>query len=351
MVMRGFACDGADLIAERWSLEKFQKIVEWGFDTILVTFWWGKLERQDGTYQTTRIDRIKSQVDLALEAHLNVILSMRVCYEPSGDPSYRTDWTNRLPTHDYVNTNSVGRDRYAKFLRMIAEEFPNCKYCLWHFPYHKQSVDAETKRLFYDVTMPSLINAIREVNNNEIVFVPIYQGATRNGETADYYLTAEPLTDPNIIYALSHMIPWTVVNGEWDKDENKMVTAFAGVKHWTETYGLPMMSIEYAPLSWNGKPLTQTRLDCLKSSLDKMDDYQVGFAYWRLWLLKRQSANVLSDLANFEANPNILKVLQGYEVVVPEQEDTRFLLPLFLLFVFFGIVLMSGSTSGKGVFE
>jgi len=348
MVNRGFDCAGEDFISERWTLDKFQKVIDWGFNTIVVLFWWGKLEREDGTYQTEKIAKIKRQIALAEQVGLNVIVSLRVCWDDAGNPSWASDWSNGKPFHDYVNMTEQGRSRYAKFLAMIAQEFPNCQYCLWHFPYHRQAINDERKRLFTDVTIPSLIDAVREVNENSIIFVPIYQGATLNGETSDYYLTAEPLPYSNIIYGLGHMIPWSVVNGEWDRDEARMVRAFEGVKHWTETYGLPMLSVEYAPLSWNGIPLTESRLNCLKSSIDKMDDYQVGFLCHRISLYRRSGDNVLSDIPSFAINESISNVLKSYEVVVPPQpptEDNRFLLLLFLSFVVFGLVLMSGYSS------
>jgi hypothetical protein len=238
---------------------------------------------------------------LAQAEGLNIVLSGRVQHEP-GDVSW-DGWS----THDYVNLQEEGLNRYAKFWEMMVQRFPDCMYCLWHFPYHEQSVDSGRRNRFYDVTFPALLSAVRKHSNNKVIFVPIRQ-------SADYYLTASPIDDYNIIYGLGHMITWNVADsGNWDYDYSGMDTAFSGIRRWTETFKLPMMSVEYAPLRWvRGEPIHQSRLDCLEESLKRMEMYRVGWMYWRISLSQHGGDNILANLENFEPNTSILSILQSY---------------------------------------
>ncbi|MCK4424680.1 hypothetical protein KAU93_03265, partial [Candidatus Bathyarchaeota archaeon] len=155
---------------------------------------------------------------------------------------------------------------------------------------------------------------VRKHSNNTIVFVPIHQGATKNGETADYYLTADPIDDDNIIYGLGHMMPWNVVDyGAWNYDIERLDTAFAGVKRWTETFKLPMMSVEYTPLAWvRGESIKESRLACLSEILSRMSLYNVGWTYWRLSLAQKRGDNILASIENFAPNTSILTLLQRF---------------------------------------
>jgi hypothetical protein len=312
-IHRGFACSGDDLIKEKYTSEYFRRIKQWGFNTLLVEIWWTRdvepYADQPFVYNERKLQALKRSVNLAQAEGLNIILSGRVQHE-LGDVSW-DGWS----THDYVNLQEGGLNRYAKFWEMMVQRFPNCMYCLWHFPYHEQSADSMRRDRFYTVTFPTLLSAVRKHSNNKVVFVPIHQGATRNGETADYYLTASPIDDDNIIYGLGHMMPWSVVDGgNWDYDYSRMDTAFSGIKRWTETFKLPMMSVEYSPIRWvRGEPIDKSRLDCLQESLKRMNIYNVGWMYWRLSLTQTWGDNIIEDINDFEPNTSILTILQKWK--------------------------------------
>mgnify|MGYP003681892213 CR=1 FL=1 len=310
-VYYGFTCGGDDFIYERYRSEDFRKIKQWGFNCLMVTIWWSEYIEQDkdsvGVYNEQNLQSLRRSVDLALSEGLKVIISGRVCYNPSTEVGW-DGWA----THDYVNLQDEGLNRYAKFWEMMVQRFPDCMYCLWHFPYHKQGVSEEARNRYYTITIPTLLNAVRKYSNNKVVFVPIHQGATKNGETADYYLTADPIDDDNIIYGLGHMMPWNVIDyGAWNYDIERLDKAFAGVKRWTETFKLPMMSVEYAPLAWvRGKSIEESRLACLSESLSRMSLYNVGWMYWRLSLAQKGGDNILANIDNFEPNTSILTPLR-----------------------------------------
>jgi hypothetical protein len=309
-VYRGFACDEASFIYGKYTREHFREIKQWGFDCVLVTFWWtGSIERNKGAvgvYSEQNLQGLRRSVDLVLNEGLKVIISGRVCYDPYTEVGW-DGWA----THDYVNMHDEGLNRYAKFWEMIVQRFPDCMYCLWHFPYHKQGASEEARNRYYTVTFPTLLNAVRKYSDNKVIFVPIHQGATRNGETSDYYLTANPIDDDNIIYGLGHMMPWNVIDyGTWNYDIERVDEAFAGVKRWTQTFKLPMMSVEYTPLAWvRGKIIEKSRLACLSEILNRMSLYNIGWMYWRLSLTQKGGDNILANIENFEPNTSILTLL------------------------------------------
>jgi hypothetical protein len=106
---------------------------------------------------------------------------------------------------------------------------------------------------------------------------------------------------------------WTVIDyksGNYDIE--RLDEAFRGIKHWTETFNLPMMSVEYAPLRWErDEPIDESRLACLNESLNRMGIYDVGWMYWRLSLGHASGDNILEDIENFEPNISILSLLQS----------------------------------------
>jgi len=307
VVYRGFAVHSYQLIYGWFRIEHFNKIRQWGFNSVLVEFWWSKdfepSKSAVGVYNEQNLRKFRSAVDLARQAGLVVIISGRVCY----DPSVTADWDG-WATHDYVNLNlSGGLTRYARFWEMMVQRFPDCIYCLWHMPYHKQGVDSTRANKYYQTTFPTLLNAVRKYSSNKVVFVPIHQGSE-----SSYYKTAMPLRDSNIIYGLGHMSPGKVEydSNTWDYDYADLTSIFAGVKRWRETFNLPMMSVEYFPLEWiRGRSIAQSRLDALEESLKRMQLYNVGWMYWRL-SLEGGGDNILANTASFEPNQSILTRLQ-----------------------------------------
>ena len=299
-----FACSADDLIYERHTSEHFAKIKQWGFNCIFVPFFWTfdfeQKEDDVGVYNEQNLQGLRRSVDLALSEGLEVILSGRVSF------NNEVGWDG-WATHDYVNMQDEGLNRYAKFWEMMVQRFPDCMYCLWHFPYHQQGTDLARTSRFYDVTFPTLLSTVRKHSNNKVIFVPIHQ-------SANYYLTANPIDDPNLIYGLGHMLAGKVEYGRnWDYDYKELDNRFAGVKHWRETFNLPMMSVEYAPLSWvRGEPIHQSRLDCLNESLKRMSMYDVGWMYWCLSLTMKGGDNILASIENFKPNTSISTMLQQY---------------------------------------
>ena len=111
------------------------------------------------------------------------------------------------------------------------------------------------------------------------------------------------------------MVPWNVIDySAWNYDVERLDKAFAGVKRWTETFGLPMMSVEYAPLAWvRGESIDESRLACLSESLSRMSLYNVGWMYWRLSLAQKGGDNILANIDNFEPNTSIHTLLHKWQ--------------------------------------
>jgi len=292
----GLCLTGYEILEGHLKREHIRKIREWGFDTLLVTFWWSFFERKERPYEYNEENlRIFGEgLKKIKEEGLKVIISGRVCYDPIEMP----DWAG-WATHDYVNLSDEGRKRYRKLWEMLTQRFPDYIYCPWHFPYHRQNAGSTQRDIYENITFPYILSGIREYSSNTVIYSPIYQGDADEGST--YYEYAEPYSDKNIVYALGHLIPWYVTDGgNWDYDIERMDRAFKGVKRFRKK-GLPMVSIEYAPLYWNySNPIHKSRLDCLRESIKRMRKYDVGYLYWRISLYQPNSDNILKDIENFE---------------------------------------------------
>ncbi len=303
---RGFAVRGEEFIYEKFTSEHFRKIRQWGFNSIMVTIWWSELiepyKDQPYVYDEDNLLALRRQVTLAQNEDLKVLLAGRVQY--SSTASY-DGWA----THDYVNMQDEGLDRYARFWEMMVQRFPESIYIPWQCPYHKQGTDSARDSRFYGVTFPTLLGAIREHSNNTVVFVPIHQGLL--GVEAGYYHDAEPLDDTNVIYGFGHMSPGKVEydRNTWNYDMSQVDEVFEGIKIFRETYDAPMMSVEYFPLEWSGS-IDQSRLDALEESLRRMKTYDAGWMYWRL-SLSIGATNIIEDMENFIPQPDLMDLLQS----------------------------------------
>jgi len=316
----GFACAGSDWYLGNWRQSYFAELRSYGFDTIMPEVWWAKIEKWDGTYQTTRIDNINSTINMALAEGLNVFLSFRVCFDPDVFSDWWTDWYSySLPTHDYVNFNQLGggkngRDRYADFLGDIAGFFPQATgFCVWHFPYHMQNDEVGGRKATYEgATTTALINAIRAMNPTcKIIWCPSQQGTGNNGETAEWFETGSPpsacVNDDNILYGLGHMVTYSVCDGgSWNYDYGRMDIAFSGIEIWRSKFpNKPIVSVEYSPIRWNGNGLSDSRLTCVKESLQRMRENDVGWLYWRISLTHSGSDDILREDQAFELQEDL----------------------------------------------
>lgn len=303
--MKGVALFGYEVTGDLIQLHHFQKIKSWGFDSILITNWWGVGESQEGQYDENVLAKYTQVIGWAKQAGLKVVLSMRVCYDPNEEGF----------THDYVNTTSEGRERYCRYLQKIVQNLDADMYCLWHYPYHMQYPTAGQKSTYYNTTFPRLLSAVREYTSKPIIFAPMEQGGTPGGEMMESsyeYQFIEPYSDTNIVYGLGHMLPWSVTVGEWDYNHNLLDKFFDGVRRFRGK-NQPMMSIEYAPLFWSpGQQMPQSKLDCLKESLIRMKQNNVDWFFWCASTFLQGEDNLVEDLSAFTPKPETYAILKAY---------------------------------------
>jgi len=110
------------------------------------------------------------------------------------------------------------------------------------------------------------------------------------------------------------MVPFSVCDGgEWDYDYSGMNDAFNGIDTWQTSYpDKPIISVEYAPMRWNGYSLTASRLACLEASLSRMYDRDVGWCYWRISQTHSGSDDILIPTDPFELNHDLRDLLVQY---------------------------------------
>lgn len=337
--MNGFALAGYEVLENHIQREHFKKIKEWGFDTVLITFWWSFFEEEGSPYQYNEenLRIFRSKIDIAIDEGLIVILSGRVCLDPVEMP----DWAG-WSTHDYVIQNDEGLNRYIALWKMLIDRFPDCEYCPWHFPYHRQDCSTEKKTRYHEYIFPKLLAGIREKTNKRIIYSPIWQGNADEGST--WYEQNEPLKDSNILYGVGHMIPWYVTDqGNWNYDYDRLDRAFKGIKRF-RNMGLPMVSIEFSPLYWTHQQrISSSRVDCLKESLKRLKKYDVGFLYWRMSLYQDEGDNIIEDIPTFKPIPEIFKIIKP----VPQKEIAWMgiiLLIMAIILIFY--ILKNGMDTG-----
>jgi len=309
----------------KWTTANFQKIKDYGFNTIGVEFWWGNFENLDGSWNTARINAVKSQVASAIGAGLQVVMLLRVCHDPpSANVVEWWQWSGtKYPTHDYVNLNQYwggeyGRTRYVHFVTYMSGQFSNCMICPWQMPYHKQScpVLGSSWNTYKNTTAPALLQAIRDGGNtNPIWYVPIHQSengrAFIEGEQQAYtgYGT--------IVYCFGHgSDSRTEYNDPTPSNWRTILDSrYSELITWHQAHPtLAMASVEYFPMSWySSSDLTETRMEVLNYSLDKCLEGKLGWCYY--WCSKsepKNNVNILSDPSEFIFQEKLISALRAH---------------------------------------
>ncbi len=291
-------------------------------------------------YRQDRLQILEDEIEQARSYGLYTIIAPRICYNPNNSEmkSYHYPWkvdgVYVGPTHDYVSLNldycsnpetgehyidglAPGRDRYANHLNYIAQRFPDTGIAVWHFPYHQQSVDTEQipdvnrRDIYYQETLPAMYQAIRSVDENRlIVLVPIHQGArsvngvkTITGEYAyfDQYIDYFPIDDKKTFWECNtHDGAYArecrgCVSGkddEWDYDYEQLDEQWQPAADFKTNYDVNLISIESIGLVIHPctndacpqcgiRPIDQSRLDWTEAMLQKQDELDMSWIYWR----------------------------------------------------------------------
>lgn len=251
---------------------------------------------------------------LAEQYGLNCFLSTHVFFH--GEASPWSGWSDdeRLGAN-YVNLNlpdasgTLGRDRYAAYIKMLAGRFPNCGIDPWGFPYHGQSNllenNSEVCNTFYAVTQPALIEAIRDAGNTQtIILNPLSQGVLKidlssnlqTGQFSSPYFKTQ--TDTNIIYGTNTHDASVLETGnqvdtdynrlvdgsmQWDYDHEELNRQWQPAADFSQTHRVGTVELG-ALIVHDGvseRPIEQSRLDWLEATLRIMNNNDMSWFWWR----------------------------------------------------------------------
>lgn len=284
-----------------YKAEDYERFRRWGLNSILWSLWWGDYEKdemQPEVYDEQALLKLDEQVALARQYGLKVVIESHVSFDQTGGHG----WADVLGA-DYVNLNLVdvsgsrGRERYCKFIAMLAKRYPDCGIDPWGFPYHMQStlITPEAEATFYNLTQPAFITAIREANQQPIILNPMLQGVypyrweegrVQTGAFVNPNFKTQ--ADPNILYGCnSHDgkgYNEIVSEGKaWNYDYEALNRQWQPAIDFSKTHAV--ICIETGALivhsTVSQRPIEQSRLDWLKATLEILKANNINWFYFR----------------------------------------------------------------------
>jgi hypothetical protein len=334
-----------------------QQIKNWGFNFVkLVCYWTFHLEPDEGAsgvYNEEFLGYMDWIIEMAWDAGLYIIISVRVCYDPVNMPFW-AGWS----THDYVVYNQVdsggthGLQRFCNLWRMLVNRFDDhpsvIGYNPWMFPYHGQKVSDGDARvdLYNNNVSNALISAIRERSNKIIFWSPVHSGARDYTDEGVYRVvdsggygiypphwneTRVPRAwdDENMVYMIMGYGDFEVAQNPdviWDYNVHRLEQDLAFGKSFQDRYDVPMMVNEGPGLlihypsdpdhPANTRPIRQDRLDMLVHILDLFDDYPKNWAYW-VYSGQKHGMGVLENGVTLEESA-IVPILMEHQAAVLE---------------------------------
>ena len=350
---------GPDSPYMKFTPAHIQQIKNWGFNIVkLVAYWTFSLEPEEnapGVYNEEFISHMNWIIDMAWDAGLYSIISVRVCWDPVEMPYYH-GWS----TNDYVVYNQVdsggarGLERFCNLWRMLVNRFDDdpgvIGYEPWMFPYHRQDVPDGDERvdLYNDYVSPVLISAIREKSDKIIFWSPVHCGGRAYSDEGGYHelgtggygaypphwnQTRVPKAwdDKNIVYMMIGYGNYEVASHPevvWDYDIQYIEQSLSFGKSFQDRYNVPMMSSEGPGLfihhpydadhPANTRPIRQDRLDMLAQVLNLFDDYPKNWGYW-LYSEEKTGWGVLENGVTLEESA-IVPILTQHKATILEDD-------------------------------
>lgn len=293
----------------------YERFKRWGLNAVIYSLGWTSPDVEPtelgvGIYNETFLAALREQVDLAKKNGLKVFIENgMVFFHGGGGEGTWSGWSDipRLGA-EYVNRNlpdasgSLGRDRYCKFLSMLAARFADCGIDAWAFPYHGQGelINAESRTIFYNVTQPAFIKAIRDAGNKQpIILNPMAQGALILG-TADHYRVLQTgeftvpefkvQADPNVYYGTNthdgsyvfatEQYNLLIIDGvPWDYDLDTLKKQTQPAVDFSKTH--PVITVEMSAMNVLSQPMDASRVAWLKETLEIYKQNNMSWFYYR----------------------------------------------------------------------
>jgi hypothetical protein len=301
-----------------WTDDLLDEIKNAGFGSILIEHWMGKEQRQDGTYDETRLANGKKLFDKVKAAGLTPIIDLRVALYPdirNYDKGYTT-WPDGNPHADWVVLTETGKEKFIDCWHKLIQTYNPSIISMWHFPGHNGGFD-NAKDAYMSTWGPEVVRRIRKFYTGEIIFTLPYQGSRESAGSKSYWFSYyDPLpADCDVIYGAGHMLHWNVVSNpskEWDYDYAQLEKDFEGIKKYV-SLGKRVCSIEFGGLEYTvGAKPRQSRLDYLDAVCKKMAFYNAPWTYHVCRPQGRYAGgdNIIEDLNTQAIQPDIFDVLR-----------------------------------------
>ena len=259
-------------------------------------------ELEPYTYREPNLLLLEQEVAKAQSHGLKTGIGLRVYYHGSGGYG----WTdNDSKGFNYVNLNEKdsagvgGRERYVRMINYIAGRFKTCIIDPWVFPGHGQAnvITEESERIFYEVTQPAFIDAIRSAGNNQpIILNPLLQGCYFYGWPADWSKLKQTgafespnfktHSDPNIYYGTNGHDNYNSLctgSGNWDYDVDRLREMWQPAVDFATNH--KVICVEFGSLDIHNsrpeRPIDSSRIAWLRESLKICEESGISIAYHR----------------------------------------------------------------------
>jgi len=359
MIYRGFWLWNAEVFEgygrTRLELDDFQFIKSLGLNTVAIYFMWSydiePSRDQPGVYDEGKLLKLERVIDLARQAGLEVMLNMRIQYDPVEMPS----WAGWAKDDEVILTGAL-LDRFLAAWEMIINRLGQ-KVSAWipiHVAWHRQSLDPLTvpedaTRIsrFYNVFIPVLYGMFRQHTSKPILF-----DAPPNASW-----TYDPIIAPSKGFPVVTPLPYSniIYGGDWAGtcmwgklvecglpelgcgDQADLVERTRAVREFAQKYNVPISSNEWGfNIIGCPQPPDPSRLDMFRRILDLLEQ-----PYPQSWLYHVYCAERTQTYSPRNIDGSANEVGQILSEHAPVPAPTPSLIPLIPLGIGIGLILLS----------
>lgn len=194
------------------TLEDFQRMKTWGFDTVSLSSYWTYYVNPDWTIDYQRLLFMDRIIDMATQAGIKVILKNRVTWGSDTGQEFR-GWIHSW--NGIFDPNNIYLGNLCRWIEFLYDRYEANPLVVGvnpvNFPFHKFTQVSQAEIDQYHQALPIMVNSIRRVSNKTIFISPVFKGQRTIAWGAEpdgireqgYWLKYLPqLVDPNIIYLI-----------------------------------------------------------------------------------------------------------------------------------------------------
>lgn len=339
MVYHGITTRGQS----RKSQVDFDRFQKWNLNSVMFECIWSEFQNQRGDLLQPSWDNLKLNIALAKQNGLKPFIGLR-------------QYNNHNASDRDLCYDEDARKRYCHFIWLIAGQHPDVTICPLFFPFHAAPASSSDVLQYRTVLFPAMATAIREKNQEPIIYAPVHQSLQDWIQTRGYEsLTPDLFAEKNLIWNINtHDGYNNTVQGEsWDEDLTKYDNHFAAIRTWHQRFpSQPIVSIEYSNCAIHSpcskgcqvRPIDPTRLAWVRKNMETMKELNASWFYYNytpsaFWATPQESDGSDSELAL------IIKHYAEIEAEPPPAGENPFLLLFMFMLFIAGLVWISSQRS------